>query len=416
LKLIPESVGPKILFATLVASVVTIPLSNNLNSIAVILFVAACVFQNTWLQIRQRLGSSRFWTLTVLFFLWYCATFFWDVSGGFTTKEIERYAILLFLPAACAVAPPIPARKIRQACMFFVVTIIIICLLCLLKAWLEYQTTGDYRVFYYQYLGEQMHLNAIFLSNYCLASITWLLYFSYVEKRAVKWPHHVITVVCCVFLLFMILLLSSKLVILLTVAIIVLFLLVLGYLRGFLVKALLALVLFIAAGLFAVSNLSYLRWRINTTEFKKYAGPQDDQNGVAIRLFMWETTGDLIEQRPILGYGIRGARQTLLDEYGARNFRLGVEGYYHSHNQYLESMLMAGIPALILLLSIIAAAIRQAVVSRNFLLFLMVSHFTIQSVFEATFEVQHELVFYMFFISLFYYHSPQDRVAINKKP
>jgi hypothetical protein len=54
-------------------------------------------------------------------------------------------------------------------------------------------------------------------------------------------------------------------------------------------------------------------------------------------------------------------------------------------------------------------ALWKAIRTKSFLLLLMVVHFMSQSVFESTFEVQHELVFYIFFIFLFYYHGPRVR-------
>jgi hypothetical protein len=76
---------------------------------------------------------------------------------------------------------------------------------------------------------------------------------------------------------------------------------------------------------------------------------------------------------------------------------------------------MAGIPATATLILMIVAAFRRGITSRNLLLILMVSHFSIQSIFEATFEVQHELVFYLFFIFLFYYHSPQTENSLQQR-
>lgn len=355
---------------------------------------------------KQRLRESNFWIVPVLYFVWYCCTYFWDSSGGFTNKELERYTILLFVPLALAVLPRFSAQQVRLALLSFSATTIIICLLCLVKAYQEYQVSHDYRVFFYQYLGEQMHLNAIFLSNYCLASITWILYYVYIEKNGRQLFHHILALTAALFLLLMIFLLSSKLIIFLTLMLLIIFILALGYLRGFLVKALLVMGIFIALAVVAVNNIHYLKWRITTTAFKKYSGPQDDNNGIAIRLFMWETTLDLIEKRPFTGYGLKGARQELLAEYARKNFALGVSGYYHSHNQYLESTLMAGLPATILLLIMIFGALKRGVANKDLLLLLMVSHFMIQSLFEATFEVQHEFVFYIFFIFLFYYHGP----------
>jgi O-antigen ligase len=235
------------------------------------------------------------------------------------------------------------------------------------------------------------------------------LYYAFIEFRQWKWPKALAVPIVAAFLLFMIFLLSSKLIIGLTILILIVFLLALGYLRGFFLTSLAAAVLVVVCGMFAVKNLSYVNYRMNVTELKMYHGEADDQNGVAIRLFMWQLALEHIRERPLLGYGIRGAKLETLKKYKEEGFELGVEGNYHSHNEFLESALMAGIPAAILLLIFVIVAFRGAILQKNFLLLLMVVHFTVQSLIESTFEVQHELVFYLFFIFLFYYHAPRLR-------
>lgn len=394
---------------SLIASVATIPLSNQWNSIAIIVFAGVCVLGQPLAETTGRLKQSKFWVLPVLIYLWLAASFLWDSSGGYSIKDLERYSILLFIPPVMAGVKQIPVKHIWHACFAFVAITAVVCLICLVRSYNEYQVTQDSRVFYYHYLSEQMQLNAIFLSNYCLASIVWVMYYSFVEKTGKSALQIILLSLTAAFLFGMILMLSSKLIIALTMIIVIAFLLVVGYTRGFLLRSLLIAALIIAAGFFAVKNFSYLNYRINVTEIKTYAGEQDDQNGVAIRLFMWKTALGHIAEKPWLGYGIRGAKHTTLDKYAKTGFDIGVRGNYHSHNQYLESALMGGIPGGILFILFLVFAFRHAFAARNFLLLLLLCHFAVQSVFESTFEVQHEQVFYIFFIFLFYYHAPAFR-------
>ena len=127
---------------------------------------------------------------------------------------------------------------------------------------------------------------------------------------------------------------------------------------------------------------------------------------------MWHAVSGLIAERPLIGYGIKGGRLETLAKYKRDGFDMGVMGDYHAHNQYLESWLMAGIPALILLLLMMVNALWKSIRQKSFLLLLITLHFMAQSVIESTFEVQHELVFYIFFIFLFYYHGPRIRNAL----
>ena len=294
--------------------------------------------------------------IPVVYFVWLAFSHFWDSSGGYRLRDIERYLVLFFIPPAMAIAPDELKKFVHKACIAFILVTVAVCVLSLIKSYQEYQLNHDYRVFYYQYLAEQTGLNAIFLSNFCLASIAWLLYYGFLEKkgegRGKWWWRYLLIGITIAFLLGMIFMLSSKLLIFLTLVVMTVFILLLGYVRGFFVRAIVIIALIIGAALIAVSKMSYLKWRIDSTEVKMYQGEADNQNGVAIRLYMWKAVSGLIMERPVMGHGIRGGRLETLDKYKSDGFEMGVIGDYHAHNQYLESWLMAGIPALILLLSI----------------------------------------------------------------
>jgi O-antigen ligase len=151
-----------------------------------------------------------------------------------------------------------------------------------------------------------------------------------------------------------------------------------------------------------------VKWRISETAAKKYSGPQDNNNGLSIRALMWQTAWSLVKERPLLGYGVKGARVKVIERYREENFMLGYNEGYHSHNQYLQSALMGGIPAFLLLLAMLLKMGWEGFRKNNILLLLLLFHFVCQSVIESTFEVQQELVFYMLFLFLFYYHPPTD--------
>jgi O-antigen ligase len=391
---------------SLFAAAITIPLKNNLNSLAWASFIIAGLLQAPLHDFWDRLKSSRLWIYCSLYFIWLAFTFFWDVNGDGTIRDIEGYSGLLFLPVILGGVPPVSFRKIYLVCMVFVGTVTILNLVALVKSFIEYQQAGDYRVFFYHYLSHQVGLNAIFLSSYCLGSISWLLYFGYMRKW--RWDRrNIFSLVLIGFLTAMVLLLSSKLMISILLLIIFLFITYVAYVKKRLLKGILLVVVILALGLITVKNLHYVRWRFAVTELKRYEGEQDNQNGLAIRLLMWETATELIKERPLLGYGIVGAHEELWKKYREKNFELGYSQRYHSHNQYLETTLMAGIPGLLLLVLILIAVARDALKNKKILLLLILIHFMCLSVVESTFEVQHEFIFFLFFITLFFYHYPQ---------
>lgn len=72
-----------------------------------------------------------------------------------------------------------------------------------------------------------------------------------------------------------------------------------------------------------------------------------------LRVVLWEEAIDLIRERPLLGYGFgRGInRRVLTNEFSNR-------ALWHSHNLFLDVLLQAGAPGLILLLGLLAATVR----------------------------------------------------------
>ena len=78
-----------------------------------------------------------------------------------------------------------------------------------------------------------MGLNAIFLSNYCLAGIIWLLYYGFVQNEKRTPFTYLVIITAAIFLFCMILLLSSKLIIFLTLLLLLFFILYIGYLQQY---------------------------------------------------------------------------------------------------------------------------------------------------------------------------------------
>lgn len=60
----------------------------------------------------------------------------------------------------------------------------------------------------------------------------------------------------------------------------------------------------------------YVNARVRDTQIKEYSGTGDDQNGLAVRGVLWESSWNLIHLRPVLGWGHYGARDALQKIFG----------------------------------------------------------------------------------------------------
>src|SRR5690349_777804 len=164
------TVPRKILLVTLVMAVASIPLTNQWNSLAIVLFCLSTAIQQPLGISIARLRKDNYWKLTSFYFLWLAATWFWDSAGGFSFRYLEPSAAFVFLPLVMAMMPKLTSKELMTACYGFIASVVIVCIICLVKSGIEYGQTGDYRVFFYHYLGYQMGLNAVYLSNYIIAS------------------------------------------------------------------------------------------------------------------------------------------------------------------------------------------------------------------------------------------------------
>lgn len=408
------------LFISLLLTVITIPLKNNWNSWAIFYFVFAGLIQAPIKEHFKKLWQHRYWMIAVGFFFWLAATWLWDSQEAVFIKVIESYGAFLSLPIIFTIIPRLAWRDIAILCYVFVATIIVVCVVCLVSAYLEYQVTHDEFVFSYHYLSYQAGLNAIFLSNYCLASIIWLLYFNFINK--VNSPFRIPAagvILLCLFFFGMILLLSSKLVIFLTVITLLYFIVRISITRvkNLLVGFFLAALVVVSAA-WVMNNLTYLKFRMRSIELKMYSGSADDQNGLAARLLIWDSALELIREKPVIGYGLVQSKEALIEKYQEKGFQIGVKERYNAHNQYLESMLSAGIIGLLLFIGLLFYPLRAACRERKLLLLLMVLHYMLQSFVESTLTVQQELIFFWFFIWLFYFHLPpagQPAPTISEK-
>ncbi|MDF2190805.1 O-antigen ligase family protein [Paraflavitalea sp. CAU 1676] len=404
-----------LLFLALALVIITIPLENNYNSWAMVAFCVISFFHTPFPTSLQIAWRHKYWILCLLFFFWLCATWFWDSSGGFSIKYMESYSIFLFLPFVMTAMPRLPARVVIGACYLFVATIVVICIICLVKSYIDFRHTGDSRFFFYHYLGYQMGLNAVYLSNYCTTSIAWLLFFHflYEGQKPIRVTLLVVLPVCA-FLLTVVFLLASKMGIFVFLLVMLSLLIYIGYRKKALLKSLLVIIVMGGVVFFLSDNLYYLRWRLSELRLNKYTGSVDDQNGLAVRRLTWESALELWKERPVLGYGLKGAGDALVKKYEEKHFQLGVPERYNSHNQYLETAIRSGAIGLLILLALIAIPLWSAIRQKKTLLLLVILHFMLVCLVETAMEYQQELTFYWFFIFLFYYHYPFPGVEGNR--
>jgi O-antigen ligase len=379
--------------------VITIPWDNNLNSKCIVAFCILSGLSESWYRKKPRLISSLFWVCCFLYFLTIALSLVWSPSSA-GLKPLEKYAAFLLLAPILTASGILTKPFLRTSLLCFVGSVLIIIALCFFRSYLEYTQTHDFRLFYYQYLSEQMHLNAIYLSLYCAFSIFVLVHYFFIENRY-RVSLSLVILSICLILEITIFLLSSKMVIFISGLLMMAVLLYVFYLRKKLLTGVLVLGCCLAAGVLIVSQMPYLRWRIEMTQLKKYTGTNDDQNGVAARELMWASSIELIKERPLLGYSPAKSDSMLVKKYQEKGFQLGVEKIYNAHNNFLQSWLDAGVAGFISLLLLLGYPMVRAFRYKSLLYSLFMILMATLCITESVLTVQKGIVFFVIFAAVF---------------
>ncbi len=386
---------------------ISMPWYNNFNSYALVIFSVVATFTGSWREKKKRLATNYLWLLPVMYFVIVAASMAWDPNGFGAFKSVETNAGFLILPPLIASLEPLKKHILKAGLLSFAFSTCVVCLVCLVLAWSEYRSVGDYRVFYYQYLSGQLDMNAIYLSLYIALSICIFLYYYFIRKNTSSRFSLFLILIICAFLCFVVMLLSSKMILFLLCLLIIFTALYISYSRNFLWQGLVILILFIAGAGFAVWQMPYVKWRVQVTLLKDYKNQDDNQNGLAVRAKIWQHAADVIGEKPVTGFGIKGGNDKLVEKYREEGFWFAEQNGYNCHNMYLQLLVNTGMIGLIpiLVLSVLCAITSAKRRSYLFMSFMVL--FLGLSVTESLLEVQKGIVFAVIFIFLFYYHPPE---------
>lgn len=131
-----------------------------------------------------------------------------------------------------------------------------------------------------------------------------------------------------------------------------------------------------------------------------------------VRYLVWHESIELIKENWLFGFGIGDFKDKLLDRCKAKKMWWTYEKKINSHNQFLQTMGVLGIPGIFLLIGGFVIAIIHSIKYRkyiyaNFLIFLFLNFMV-----ESMLERQAGVIFFAFFNSLLFF---SDGFAITDK-
>jgi O-antigen ligase len=400
--------------ASLLLAVVTMPYYNLLNSYSIAIFSVVAFFSNSWHSKIRNLGRNRFFVIwPAIIFGWMALSLVWD-HGTKTTagviEELEGRISWIVFPLVFSFLDPFDPRFIKKVFFSFVASIIVGSLYCLYQAYLEYKSTNYINFFFYHHLSNHIGISAIYYAMYCVFGIYILLYYYYFTQESKS--ARLFSMIGVGYIAVFIMLLSSKtliFVLYLSAAIFTVYEMFRFRTRwGILIMTLLLVAIPVL-----LLKIPYVNARVRETQIREYRGPADNQNGLAVRGVLWESSWILIAKRPVFGWGNYGAQEALQKQYLQMGFIEGQKANYNSHNQYLFTWVCYGLVGLILLIIYLVFLFRQFVRMRGLLGMGLVLLFFLANITECMMQVQKGMVFLLLFANLLLFHPLKKNLGYS---
>lgn len=261
-----------------------------------------------------------------------------------TVREVEKYSSML-IPLMIISGPIIDLAAIKKVMRIFVGGIVVAGVICLIFATLKsiqhgsfYEEWSEFRYRNWFFLSEQLteviNAHPSYLSYMISVAILFILYFEKLKGRTYG--------VVAFLALFLVLLAARSLWIFTGVSVLIL-LLSSGRFKAktVLLGASVALVISLVL-IFSVQGIRTRFTEIRDIHFD-YTAPHHTQwNGLTTRLAVWTCAGELIEERPLFGYGLN-SQENLMEKYLEKKFLYVYDQNLNTHNQFVGTALYAGL-------------------------------------------------------------------------
>ncbi len=404
--------GMNILEMTLLLAVVTMPLNFLLNSYSIVLFAVTTLLIESPAKKISRLRTNVFyWILPLTYFAWMAISLIWDegrTSSAHSAQDLESSISWFVFPVLFATIERIDPQSVKKILLAFVASNLGASLYCLWKAYLEYKSTNYINVFFYYHLSTHINISAIYFSMYCVFSVYILCYYFLFKKQSF-WVRMVCLAITGYLMFFIVILSAKTMIFLLYISALIFTVYSFYYFRskwGTLVFS----VLLVAMPVLLI-KFPYVNARLRDTQIKEYSGTTDDQNGLAVRGVLWESSWDLIREQPVFGWGRYGAQNELQKKYLQLGFKEGAKEHYNSHNQYLYTWLCYGLVGLSILLVYAGSLLSFFLRNKNFIGICLVLLFILANITECMMEVQKGIVFFFLFGNLLLLQSRSHKAS-----
>jgi O-antigen ligase len=388
------------------------------SSIAIALILVLGVLGNrSWKSLPRTSKSFLLFLLScTLLFLLECVSFFYTTNRLEQWSLLQRSSGLVFIPLAVLSSSPLLTKeRLQKIIGSFTIILSLGSLYCLIATVIKFCSGAPSSVFFYHELVKPLSQHAIQFSILTFIGLVWLI-----ENPAQKSTFYAPRLARLIipFLSIFLLLLSSKLIITLYILYLFYFFL---HNQVYQLRKWPVYIIFLALTtvLITTKNPVGNRFRAivsgNTMLFEQQVfSPGIYFNGVQFRLLQWRFTSMILTEQNAWIFGLTpGDAQSYLDrKYTEVHMFTGVPGTqkrgflgYHTHNQFLQSLLENGVLALLTFILICFSLLVMAKQIKSTVLNWLVALLIIYCFTDAPFKTQYGIVIFTFFPSLIFVAS-----------
>lgn len=346
----------------------TIPLPYTYANISIFIYIFFWILTVNRKQLLNNLKTGKMLWVYIAYFIIFLAGYYYSTNKDQSLFDSSSKMFFLILPIIIGAGISIEKKQLQNIFFAFILGVTAIALSSSVRAYTQWQASGDVNNLFYHSLVKDFDANAVYMALYSFFSISLLLMFDWSNffngnKRFIKYL--LITIQVTFFVL-----LSARMLTLLFVIFLIPYYIMHVFKSELSKKRVvisLAILLLLSVTILFTNNPIKTRFADFTNKSSELAFLDDyskveegDFNTLTLRLFLWRIGIENVKEKNLWWFGCgNGDAQAMqnakLKEYGMRNIHeeLALRSPFYNvnlHNMYLQTLMMTGIIGLIILL------------------------------------------------------------------
>lgn len=363
----------------------------------IVLFLISLIVSPGFGRIEKPQGSKKFLLFFPVLYLLHVLGLVWTSNIPFGLSDLEIKASLILFPLMFFLTPTryLNLDFLKKFLPSFLLGCFVTVVISGIFSFQLYLETKDICSFYYMSSSYFMHTS--YLSLYIVFAL-YALYSQDYKRSAVFYVFYAMAL----FLVFYLNLLSSKagmLSFIMAIVFISIDIVLKKNYRKLLIYALFPVLVFLASSYLFPSSSSRMASAVgmlNKTEKEMNTTGESTSD----RILIWKVALDLAMESPLLGTGTGDVKDELVKTYNENGLTYPAQFNLNAHNQFVQTLVALGIPAIIVLLISFIVPFWISVRRKYWLYAVFILLFGFNIMVESMLEVQAGIVFYAFFNSL----------------